>query len=66
MALIPVSWSQAPQGLQKVASVPDALQVLLIGGDLQGEKMTAVSCAFPDLSLVGECQAHTASIQPVF
>lgn len=32
----------------------------------KGRRQTAVSCAFPDLSLVGECHAHIASIQPVF
>lgn len=36
------------QGPQEAASVLEAFQVLLIGGELRGEEKTAVSCSLPD------------------
>jgi hypothetical protein len=35
---IPISQSQQLQSPQKAASAPEAVQVLLIGGDLQGKR----------------------------
>lgn len=55
--LLPVSWSQALQGLQQAACVPEAFQELLIGRYLKREKAALVGP-----SLLGEGQAHTVSI----